>query len=267
MPVTFTKLFSSITESTIWCESDQIRIVWITMLAMANKNGYVFGSAPGLANRARVPLESVREALVKFQEPDPDSRTKEFEGRRIKEVDGGWQLLNYAKHRAIRDEEERRDYMKNLMRQKRSVSNVSHSKPPLSQAEADSREQIAEARVKSKTFAPPSLEEVDLYCQERGNRVDPVQFFNHYTSNGWKVGRNPMKNWKAAIGTWEKNSINNGNGGANGGPSKSERRTNNSRAAILSGLGISPESGLRQPSVQNRTDAGRGESVAKLLLP
>jgi hypothetical protein len=136
--VTFTKLFSSITESTIWCEDDRTRIVWITMLAMANKNGFVFGSAPGLANRARVPVQAVRVALAKFQQPDPDSRTKDFEGRRIAEIDGGWKLLTYDKHRSIRDEEERKEYMKNLMRQKRAaVSNVSHRKPLLAQAEAD----------------------------------------------------------------------------------------------------------------------------------
>jgi hypothetical protein len=141
--MTFTKLFSSITESTIWCENDQVRLVWITMLAMANRNGFVFGSAPGLANRARVPIESVREALAKFQQPDFDSRTKEHEGRRIEEVDGGWRLLSYAKHRAIRDEEDRREYMRELMREKRSkeklapVNPVSQCKPPLSQAEAE----------------------------------------------------------------------------------------------------------------------------------
>lgn len=107
------------------------------MLAMANKNGFVFASIPGLANRARVPVESVREAIQKFQQPDPDSRTKDFDGRRIEEVDGGWKLLNYAKHRAIRDEEERREYMANLMRNKRAVSKVSRGNPPLSQAEAE----------------------------------------------------------------------------------------------------------------------------------
>ena len=111
---------------------------------MSNKNGFVFGSIPGLANRARVSVEAARTAMHKFQQPDPDSRTKDFEGRRIEEVDGGWRLLNYSKHRAIRDEEERRDYMKNLMRQKRAVSktvDVSRGEPPLSnvlaQAEAE----------------------------------------------------------------------------------------------------------------------------------
>ena len=52
-------------------------------------------------------------------------------------------------------------------------------------------------------FAPPSVEEVAAYCQERGNSVDPAQFVDFYASKGWKVGREPMKDWKAAVRTWE----------------------------------------------------------------
>lgn len=57
-------------------------------------------------------------------------------------------------------------------------------------------------------FIPPSLEQIREYCNERKNDVDPVKWFNHYTANGWKVGKNPMKDWKAAIRTWERNNIN-----------------------------------------------------------
>ena len=50
----------------------------------------------------------------------------------------------------------------------------------------------------------PTLEDVKAYCKERGNRVDPERFIDYYTSNGWKVGKNPMKDWKAAVRTWER---------------------------------------------------------------
>lgn len=55
-------------------------------------------------------------------------------------------------------------------------------------------------------FTPPTLEDVKAYCQERQNNVDPERWFNYYTSNGWKVGRNSMKDWKAAVRTWERSS-------------------------------------------------------------
>lgn len=55
-----------------------------------------------------------------------------------------------------------------------------------------------------KRFTAPTKEEVIAYCKERGNRVDPERFIDYYTSNGWKVGKNPMKDWKAAVRTWER---------------------------------------------------------------
>jgi hypothetical protein len=51
----------------------------------------------------------------------------------------------------------------------------------------------------------PSLEEVKIYCRERRNSVDPEKWFDHYSANGWRVGRNPMRDWKAAVRTWERN--------------------------------------------------------------
>ena len=55
-----------------------------------------------------------------------------------------------------------------------------------------------------KRFRPPTLEEVEAYCFERNNRVDAERFVDYYTSNGWKVGKNPMKDWKAAVRNWER---------------------------------------------------------------
>ena len=63
-----------------------------------------------------------------------------------------------------------------------------------------------DTNVSKKKFVPPTVEEVRAYCQERGNKVDPQAFVDHYTSNGWMVGKNKMKSWKAAVGTWERSS-------------------------------------------------------------
>jgi hypothetical protein len=52
---------------------------------------------------------------------------------------------------------------------------------------------------------PPKLEDVISYCGERSNAVDAHKWFDHYTSNGWLVGKNKMKDWKAAVRTWERN--------------------------------------------------------------
>lgn len=56
----------------------------------------------------------------------------------------------------------------------------------------------------------PTLEEVAAYCLERKNQVDPSLWLDHYTSNGWRVGKNPMRDWKAAVRTWERNGFKSG---------------------------------------------------------
>lgn len=56
---------------------------------------------------------------------------------------------------------------------------------------------------KKEIFRKPTLEEVRAYCQERQNGVDPEKWINYYSSIDWKVGKHPMKDWKAAIRTWE----------------------------------------------------------------
>ena len=67
--------------------------------------------------------------------------------------------------------------------------------------------------VKRKHFVKPSLQEVSEFCTERKNTVSPEKFLDYYESNGWRVGRNPMKDWRAAVRNWEKNEI---AGGKNG---------------------------------------------------
>lgn len=56
-------------------------------------------------------------------------------------------------------------------------------------------------------FVPPTLEQVREYCRQRKNAVDHEQWHAHYTANGWRVGRNPMKDWRAAVRTWERNGL------------------------------------------------------------
>jgi hypothetical protein len=126
----FTKLFSSILLSSIWMEDQDTRLVWITLLALANRKGVVEASGPGIANAARVSIEACDAALKKFQEPDEDSRSEQFEGRRIQRVEGGWLLLNYARYRATLSESDRTDYQRIKQAEYRAKKKVK-SKGPL----------------------------------------------------------------------------------------------------------------------------------------
>ena len=56
-----------------------------------------------------------------------------------------------------------------------------------------------------KRFAVPTVEEVDAYCRERGNNVDAQRFVDFYASKGWRIGKEPMRDWRACVRTWERN--------------------------------------------------------------
>ena len=105
----YVKLFQSLLDSTIWAEPDSTRIVWLTMLVIADKNGEVMSTVPGLAHRARVPIEACQSAIDKLSSPDRYSRSKLAEGRRIVAIEGGWELVNHADYRmkASKEDEKR----------------------------------------------------------------------------------------------------------------------------------------------------------------
>lgn len=116
---TYGKLFSSITESTVWGEPYATRLLWVAMIAKADKDGCIYAAVPGLARLANITLEECQAALQAFLSPDPFSRTPDNDGRRIETIDGGWRLLNWAKYRAIRGTEERAAYKREWDRQHR----------------------------------------------------------------------------------------------------------------------------------------------------
>ena len=125
----YTKLFSSILASTIWEEDKDTRIVWITLLAMANRRGIAEGSVPGLATFARLSLDETRNALIKLSSPDPDSRSREEDGRRILVVEGGWFIVNHKKYREKLNEDERREYQAAWQAQHRAKQTGANTVP------------------------------------------------------------------------------------------------------------------------------------------
>lgn len=163
MPMSgYTKLFNSILASTIWREDDKTRIVWITLLAMANRDGIAEGSIPGLADFARVSIADCEAALEKLKSPDKFSRSKDNDGRRIAEIDGGWQILNHAKYRAKMSNDERRVYFAGKQREYRErkkgmadVKSVKDSERQVKEVTHTKAEAKAEASSKGDLDLPP----------------------------------------------------------------------------------------------------------------
>lgn len=216
----YTKLFTRILDSTIWREPDETRILWITMLALADQDGIVQSTIPGLADRARISLEECERSLERFQQPDKYSWSKEEEGRRIKVVDGGWFLINHSKYRALLSKEDQAEKTRLRVQKYRALRKiVTDGNGVVTPSNASNDKHIQKQKhiqkhLSSKPLLHPTIEQVTEFCSSRGNGIDPQQWFDYYSANGWKVGRNSMKDWQAAVRTWEKNGKS--NGGSNG---------------------------------------------------
>ena len=131
----FVKIYGSILDSSVWCESAATRVVWITMLAAAERHGIVNSSVPGLANRANVSSAQCVKALAVLMAPDKWSKSPEYEGRRIEELEGGggWRILNYEKYRELRtDEQIAEAERKRIQRQRASLKDASGDNPDMS---------------------------------------------------------------------------------------------------------------------------------------
>ncbi len=124
--MSFTKLHNKLLRSTVWEKPSHIRICWITMLALADRDGQVKASLPGLAHEARLTMAEVEDALEDFRQPDKYSQTTLEGGRRIRDIEGGWELITYEVHRRMFSAEERREKDAERKRKKRAaISGVS----------------------------------------------------------------------------------------------------------------------------------------------
>ena len=125
----FTKLHSSIATSSLMALPVATRWVWAFMLSQANAQGIVEGSVPGLANAANVSIDECQAAIDTFLAPDEYSRTKECEGRRVVEIDGGWQIVSYQKWRYKLSVEERKEYKRTHEQARRDRDRGAASRP------------------------------------------------------------------------------------------------------------------------------------------
>lgn len=98
------KIYQTILDSSIWGEEHATRLVWITLLAMADFNGRVEASVGGLARRAQVTEAECKAALEILSSPDPDDKSKVDEGRRIRPVERGWVVVSHSYYRDLRTE-------------------------------------------------------------------------------------------------------------------------------------------------------------------
>jgi len=165
----YTKLFSSILTSSVWGEADHTRLVWITVLALADRSGNVSASVGGLARSANVTRERCVEAISVLTSPDPDDRSGVQNGIRLEPIQGGWHIVNYAAYRDKMRSVDRTEYLREKKRESRAKlsTNVNKSTKvnrfqPIAEAEATTEAKAKKHRSEKPLPKPSALGEVEF---------------------------------------------------------------------------------------------------------
>lgn len=117
-----------------------------------------------------------------------------------------WNKNNWLDSRRITETEylDELNLLKLINERYELIGENDNAKPMLSQNSIDKNRIVENSIDKSNRFIPPTLEEVKEYCKERNNNVNPERFIDFYESKGWLVGKSKMKDWKASVRTWER---------------------------------------------------------------
>ena len=232
----YVPIFAKIVDSSLWAEPDFVVKVFITMLAKKDKDNVCRGSAFNIARWANKTEGEVLEALRLLSSPDTKREEPQlYEGRRIERVADGWLVLNGEFYQRLMKSANRRESKTEWQREKR-------------------QEEARESEVESpkKRLEKPTLEMVKLEAAKIGlSDLEAEKFFSYYQANGWRAGKNPMKNWLYALSGWKMRSQEYGGNGITAGskpPSVFEMKT------VLD----AKEKALQKLKNQHATETGLG---------
>ncbi len=207
-------------------DGDKLVIMWIWILCIAMKSNIsgtlqIGDSVPFtdemLAAEFDIKENIVKKAMVLFQ------KLKMIE----KWDDGLYYVTNFEKHQELERIEQTKKQVKERVQRHREKKKLLISDGDLTRyntvtgqlrngdvtppdrdiekdIDKDCKEKTYKKESKTPVFKKPSIDELQKYCNERKNSIDPQSFYDYYESVGWKIGNKPMKDWKAAIRSWEK---------------------------------------------------------------
>lgn len=181
----YSRVFLQILDSSI-AEDFTTRHIFEDLLKLADhKTGVVDMTREAISRRLNVPLDVLNASIDKLESPDKRSRDPEHDGRRLGRLDShrdwGWLILNWSKYQQIKCKADA------AMRVQRHRASQRELLSPL-------------------PFTRPTIEEVNLHGAKMG--LPPIEcekFFNYYEANGWRVGKNPMRQWRSAMANWKSN--------------------------------------------------------------
>ena len=196
-------------------ESDAIIVMWIKLLCLAgsiNDNGCIYFTKEipyteqMLSTQFNMPLTTVQLAIQTFEQFGM-----------VEVIDNIMMISNWEKYQNVEGLEKIREQTRIRVANHRSkqkqlecnvTSNVTVTECNATdidknRLEEDKKEEKNNS--KTKRFKKPSVEDIETYCNERNNNINPNAFYDYYESKDWMIGKNRMKDWKAAIRTWERN--------------------------------------------------------------
>lgn len=195
-------------------DADAIIVIWFKLLCLAgrtNSNGV-------LMMNDKIPYtDAMLAAIFRRKESTVKLALQTFEQFGMIEIVGNVITIpNWEKHQNVDRLTEIREYNRVAQQKRRAkqkqiaaVNDMSMTCQSCQDTDIEEDIDIESDSIKEskekKRFTPPTLDEVQAYCSERHNNVDPQRFIDYYESNGWRVGRNAMKDWKAAVRSWERN--------------------------------------------------------------
>lgn len=201
-------------------EGDSLALAWVMLLALAGKcnaggalslTEKVPYTAKTLACELGFPEKFMKKALKLFKELGmvtvEDSSLSITGWEEHQNVEGMDRIREQTRKRVAKHREEKSETEQETENRCNVTESVTGN-VTVTQCNATEKEREEEIEKKGKKksgrFSPPTQDDVKRYCGENGYTVDAEHFVSYYQANGWKVGRNPMKDWKAALRTWER---------------------------------------------------------------
>lgn len=211
----FVMVWGDMLRSTINEHEAHVKWAFVVMLLLCDKDGDFRSTPQYLSREAVIPLDQAIDAFEKLSEPDPGSSSKEEEGRRIISTGPNqWHVVNYT------------SYRQRMLYEKRRAADVQRKRDERGQVRTDVDEcgqggtgddavdvgvgVVVDVDVppkkkkKRSVFKPPTEAEVVAYLAEKDalSLMSAQQFIDFYQSKNWMVGKNKMKDWKAAVRQW-----------------------------------------------------------------
>lgn len=217
------KIFRQIFASSI-AQDYHVRHMFMDMIVLADSDGVVDMTHESISGQTGLPVEQVRQLIAILEKPDPQSRTRDYQGARLVKMDEhrnwGWRVVNYCKYRAIATEEQRRETVRKRVARHRAKG---ASKTPSEVLGNESCNAGVTGQVLHSVTAmhipitsssaypgkgvqgeTPTLEAVLLACAKAGiASSDGEWFWNHCEGNGWTNNGHPIKSWPRTLAAWK----------------------------------------------------------------